>query len=127
MQRSMLQVYVRESDKAAALYQKAFDARMVISYPYPNGTFMHAELDVYGQILAISEAAKDEETVTGNPMQFCLHFGKGKEVPVQTAYEALKESAVIICPPGPCPFCPLMFDLVDRYGVRWCVFVINRF
>ncbi len=122
-QRSMLQVYVRESHKAAALYQKAFDAGMVISYPYPNGTFMHAELDVYGQILAISEAAKDEETVTGNTMQFCLHFGKGKELPVQMAYEALKENAVIICPPGPCPFSPLMFDLVDRYGVRWCVFV----
>lgn len=123
MHRSMLQTYVKESDKAVALYQRAFDARLVASYPHDDGTYMHAELDVYGQILAVSEADPDEERMTGTTMQFCLHFGAGKEDLVQRAYDALKDGAVIRCPLGPCDFSPLMVDMIDRYGVRWCIFV----
>ena len=70
MHRSMMQTYVKGSDKAIALYQKAFDAKLVASYPHADGTFMHAELNVYGQILAVSEALKDEERITGTTMQF---------------------------------------------------------
>jgi len=33
MHRSMMQVNVRRSDQAAALYQKAFGAEVVASYP----------------------------------------------------------------------------------------------
>ena len=122
MYRSMLQVFVRESDKAVALYQKAFDAELVASFPHADGTFMHAELNVYGQILAVSEAQKNEERTTGTTMQFCLHFGKGKEALVQKAYDALKDGAKILCPLGPCPFSALMVDLIDKYAVRWCIF-----
>ncbi len=118
----MMQVYVRGSDGAAKLYQQAFGAEMTASYPHPDGTFMHAELNVYGQVLALSEALKDEERVTGTTMQFCLHFGQGKEALVHRAYDALKEGAQILCPLGPCPYSGLMVDLIDRYGVRWCLF-----
>ncbi len=123
MYRSMMQVYVNESDKAVELYQKAFDAELVASYPNDDGTFMHAELDIYGQILAVSEALKDEKRITGTTMQFCLHFGEGKEKLVQEAYNVLKKSANILCPIGPCPFSTLMFGLIDQYGVSWCIFV----
>ena len=122
MRRSMMQVYVKSSDKAVAFYQKAFDAALVASYPHDDGTFMHAELDVYGQILAVSEALEDEERATGTTMQFCLHFGEGKEALVQKAYDTLKEGAEILCPLSPCAFSALMADLIDRYGVRWCIF-----
>ncbi|MCE5235752.1 MAG: VOC family protein [Eubacteriales bacterium] len=123
MHRSMMQIYVRGSDKAVALYQKAFDAVLAASYPHADGTFMHAELNVYGQILAVSEAPKDEERITGTTMQFCLHFGEGKEALVQKAYDALKDGANILYPLGRCEFSALMVDLIDKYGVRWCVFV----
>ena len=122
MYRSMLQTYVKGSDKAVALYQKAFDAELVASYPHADGTFMHAELNVYGQILAISEAPENEERIPGTTMQFCLHFGQGKEAPVQKAYDVLKEGAKILYPLGPCEFSALMVDLIDQYGVRWCIF-----
>lgn len=123
MYRSMMQTYVKESDKAVELYQRAFDAELVASYPNPDGTFMHAELNVYGQILALSEARIDEERITGTTMQFCLHFGEGKEELVQKAYSALKDGAQILYPLGPCEFSPLMVDLIDKYAVRWCIFV----
>ena len=123
MHRSMMQIFVRGSDKAAALYQKAFDAELVASYPHADGTFMHAELNVYGQILAVSEALKDEERITGTTMQFCLHFGKGKEELVHKAYNALRDGAKILYPLSACDYSALMVDLIDMYGVRWCIFV----
>lgn len=122
MHRTLMQIYVRRSDKAVRLYQKAFDADLTASYTNEDGTYMHAELDIYGQILAVSEA-DNEERITGNTMQFCLHFGKGKEEKVKKAYDVLKEGAKIIYPLGPCNYSVLMADLVDRYGVRWCIFV----
>lgn len=123
MHRSMMQIYVRGSDKAVELYQKAFDAKLVASYPHSDGTFMHAELNVYGQILAVSEALEDEEQITGTTMQFCLHFGKGKEELVLRAYNVLKDGAKILYPLSSCDYSELMVDLIDIYGVRWCIFV----
>ena len=128
MKRSMMQVYVKGSDKAVAVYQSAFDAKLVASYPNDDGTYGHAELDVYGQILAIAECSdaytgKEEARVTGNTMQFCLHFGEGGEEKVQKAYDVLKVGATLLYPPGPCEYSPLTVDLIDAFGVRWCLFV----
>lgn len=121
MKRSMFQTYVKGSGRAVALYQAAFDAELLDSYLNEDGTYYHSELDVYGQILAVSEAA--EEPVPGSVMQFCLHFEEGEEAQVRRAYEALKEGGDILFPLGPCDYSPLMADVVDRFGVRWCVFV----
>lgn len=128
MERSMMQVYVKGSDKAVALYQKAFDAKLVSSYPNPDGTFYHSELEVYGQILAVSESSyadygKNEDRITGNTMQFCLHFGEGKEDIVQKAFDVLKDGAEILYPLSPTEYSPLLTDFIDKFGVRWCIFV----
>ncbi len=123
MYRTMMQIYVKGSDTAVELYKKAFDGELVASYPNSDGTFMHAELNVYGQILAISEALENEERITGTTMQFCLHFGEGKEELVQKAYNTLNEGAKILYPLSHCEYSTLMVDLIDKYGVRWCIFV----
>lgn len=127
MKRSMMQAYVVGSNDAVALYQKAFDAVLISSFPNEDGTFFHSELDIQGEILAVSErnleSTQKGETQTGNVMQFCLHYGEGKEAEVRKAYEVLKEGATILVPLAPCMFSPLMTDLIDRYGIRWCLFV----
>jgi Uncharacterized protein conserved in bacteria len=128
MKRSMLQVYVKDSANALLFYQKAFDATVLCSYPDADGKLMHSELDIHGQVLAVSErtsenAVKSDETITGNIMQFCLHFGEGSEETVIKAYEILKVEAKVIYPLAPCEYSPLMTDLIDKYGVRWCLFV----
>jgi len=117
-----MQIFVKGSDKALAFYQNAFDAKVVCSYPNLDGTLMHSELDVYGQILAVSELT-EKTTLTGNTMMFCLHFGEGKETIVQKIYDELKDEAEIISPLGPCSYSPLEADLIDKFGIRWCVFV----
>ena len=131
MKRSMLGAYVVGSDRAVALYQKAFDAKLGDVYPNPDGTYYHAELDVYGQILAVAEVGVmpydgGGARVTGNTMQFCLHFEASEEPLVRRAYEVLTEGAEVRFPLGPCDYSPLMFDLVDRFGVRWCLFISSE-
>lgn len=128
MERTLMQVYVKESDRAVKFYQEAFDATLGSNYPNPDGTFYHSELDVYGQILAVAERnsdddAADNEQITGNIMQFCLHFQPDEESLVRKAYDVLKEEATILFPLGPCDYSPLMTDLIDQYGVRWCIFL----
>lgn len=126
MRRSMMQAYVKRSDLAVALYQKAFGAELVSGYPNEDGTYYHSELDVYGQILAVAEAGgmypgRQENGISGDTMQFCLHFEEGEEDKLRRAYDALKEGAEILYPLGPCPFSRLMADLIDPFGVRWCL------
>lgn len=70
-----------------------------------------------------SEYAIISETDTGNVMQFCLHYGEENESLVRKAYEILKMDANILMPLAPCEFSPLMTDLIDKFGVRWCLFV----
>lgn len=128
MKRSLLQAYIIGSDKAVTFYQKAFDAPLTASYPNEDGTFMHAEIDIQGQILAISERNSEyaiigENAVTGNVMQFCLQYGEGNEDKVKKAYDVLKDGANILFPLGPCDYSALMTDLIDKYGIRWCIFV----
>jgi len=87
-------------------------------------TYYHSELDICGHTLAIAEANDDtEKRITGNTMQFCFHYGEGNEDMVKQAYEILKEGSEILFPLGQCDFSTLMADFIDKYGVRWCLFV----
>ena len=45
----MMQAYVKGSVEAVALYQKAFDAKLVCGDPNQKVSYDHAELDIYGQ------------------------------------------------------------------------------
>ena len=121
MKRTLMQVYVKGSDKALAVYKEAFGAEVVAEYKHDDGTYMHAELFVHGQIIAVSEAT--EPMVVGNTMQFCLHYGEGHEAEIERAYAMLKVGGDVISPPGACSFSPLMACVIDRFGVNWCLFI----
>ena len=122
MYRSAMQVFVKRSDKALEFYQKAFDTKALCAYYNSDGMIMHAEIDIYGQIMMISEQT-EENAVTGNTMMFCLHFGEGKENIVKKIYDVLKDGAKSVSPLEPCDYSPLHAVLVDKFGVWWCIFV----
>ena len=94
--------------------------RLVHESKNEDGSYLHAELDVLGQTLAISEA--HEEKLIGNTMQFCFHFEESEAENVKKAYEILKEGAQVLFPLGPCFFSSCMFGLIDKFGVNWCLF-----
>ena len=121
MKRSMMQIYIKDSRKALEFYKKAFDAKIVCEHLNEEGTYMHAELDVYGQILALSEQI-NEKPNPGNTMQFCLHLGEGNADKVHQIFEVLKEDAELHGPVGDSGWSKHMFSLVDKFGVNWCIF-----
>lgn len=124
MKRAFMQIYVKGSAEAIELYKKAFNAALGYHEIKPDGTYGHCELDVDGHIIAVGEDADGSiERMTGNTMQFCLHFGDDEEDKVRKAYEVLKEGGKINYPLGPSAFSPCVTDIIDRFGVRWCLFV----
>lgn len=124
MKRSMMQAYVKGSREAVELYINAFNATLGYNVKSPDGTFYHSELDICGHTLAVAEANDGmDDRITGNTMQFCLHYGEGNEDMVQQAYEILKEGSKILFPLGSCEFSPLCADFIDKFGIRWCLFV----
>jgi len=124
MKRAFMQIYAKGRDEAIELYQNAFDAVLGYCEKLPDGTYGHVELDVHGHVIAVGEDFDgSSERITGSTMQFCLHFGDGEEDKVRKAYELLKEGGKINAPLGPCIFSHCMTDIVDRFGVRWCLFV----
>lgn len=127
MLRSILQIYVKGRDEAFEFYKRAFDAEIGFQDFDENGNVIHRELDVCGQAIAIGEAkdttrAGGKERITGNTMQFCIQFGEGNEEKVKKAYEVLVEGAEIITPFGKLIFSPCGVELIDKYGVWWCIF-----
>ena len=116
----MMQVFVKGSKEALELYKKAFNADVLCEYPDGNGGYMHAEINAYGQVIAISEI--EEEVNPRNTMMFCFDFGEGGEDKVRRAYEVLKENAIACSPIGKCDYSPCQFVLTDKFGVVWCIF-----
>ena len=121
MKRSMMQVYIKNSDKAIQFYQDAFEAKALCDHRHENGTVAHAEIDIYGQVFAICETPEPEIAI-GNTMQFCLHFGAGKEDIVRGIIEKLSGGGKLTYH-GSTDWSPLMAGIIDRFGVNWCIFV----
>lgn len=121
MIRSMMQVYVKNSLKALKTYEEAFQTSATQIHYHEDGSILHAELNIHGQTLALSEVY--ETLQVGNSMQFCFQFDE-KDVPfIEHAYQVLKSNGQIIHPLGETFYSPLMFSLVDCYGINWCLFV----
>ena len=115
-----MQIYVKGSVEAVEFYQNAFDAKLGFNEKNSEGEYLHAELDLFGQILAVSEG---KNNIIGNNMQFCLHFQNDEKNIVTKAFDVLKNGArKIDQPPGPCIFSPYMTSLIDKYDVYWCLF-----
>lgn len=122
MIRSMMQVYAKGSVEAVQLYQRAFDAKLISENKNEDGSYLHAELDIFGQILALSEST-EEKNITGNTMQFCLQFNEADKELVEKAFRVLEKDAQILFPLGPCFFSSCMVGFIDKFGVNWCLFV----
>ena len=122
MERTLMQVYVKGSPEAVELYQKAFNTTLGYHVKQEDGTFYHSELNVYGQVISVAERTDNDDSVTGNTMQFCLQFSKEEEDLLKKAYDILSDNAKILFPLGPCDYTDHMADLIDKFGVRWCLF-----
>lgn len=124
MRRLLLQIYAKNRTEAFDFYKDAFNAEIGFCDKAEDGTIIHAELNICGQSIAVGELYYDkEETISGNTMQFCMQFEPGEEHIIERAYEKMKDGGKILEPLGSCFFSPLMTDVIDKYGVHWCLFI----
>ena len=121
MKRSMMQIYSIKSAEAWEYYKKVFpDAIETCCYKNDDGSIGHAEMTLFGQVIAI---AQWEKASHGNAMQFCFHFDKAEKHVIDHAYEIMKKEGKILHPLGPVDYSPHMTALTDKYGVNWCLFL----
>lgn len=121
MKRIMMQAYIKNCDEAIKLYIDAFGAILSSEYRTEDQKVVHAELSIEGHVIALSEA--EENKNPGNTMQFCLQYDEGNENLIRRTYDILQKDAEIIYPLGRVFYSPLMADFIDKFGVRWCLFI----
>ena len=121
-----LQVYVKNSPEAVEVYKKAFNAELAPNPAFnDDGTYMHAELRVNGKpILYLSEftepyteIVKQYHNISHQTMQFCVNL-KTEEA-IWRAYEVLSVGGIVSFSPAPTEWCPMLCELVDKFGVYW--------
>ncbi|KAB3531595.1 VOC family protein [Alkaliphilus serpentinus] len=86
MLRSMMQMCIKGNVEAVELYQRAFDAKLIHESKNQDGSYLHAELDAFGQILAISESHEDQVASNTSNSVFILEKGKLKRSKRQRIY-----------------------------------------
>lgn len=124
MRRLLLQIYTKNREEAFDFYKDAFNAEIGYCDKAEDGTIIHAELNICGQSIAVGELYNEKgQTITGNTMQFCMQFEPGEEYIIERAYEKMKKEGNVLKPLGSCIFSPLMTDIVDKYGVHWCLYI----
>ncbi len=124
MRRLLLQIYVQNRAEAFDFYKDAFNAEIGYCEKADDGTIIHAELNICGQSIAVGELYQNkEQAIPGNTMQFCMQFEPGEEAIIERAYEKMKKDGIILEPLDSCFFSPLMTDIIDKYGVHWCLFI----
>lgn len=124
-------LYIENTLEAVEFYQKAFGMTLGYNEKFPDGTYMHAELQKDGKsIFAVCETKRGEVAAA-------LHELAGRELfpttncgidfkteeEVETAYNMLKEEGIVRRPLGPLPWNPYSADVLDKYGVYWYIHV----
>ncbi|MCL2375541.1 MAG: VOC family protein [Firmicutes bacterium] len=121
--------YVDGIDAAVEYYLKVFDASTKETYMNKDGTYNLCELGLAkGVSFWVAErkgiSAIEGEVNTGNIMQMCVRYNKADVPKLEKAYEALAADAIrIIHPLQAAPWTSHSCDLIDKYGLRWCLMV----
>lgn len=125
-----LQAYIQRSVEAIELYKKAFGATLGYNVRNVDGTFMHAELYLDGQLLlSVSESGgnvgienmKRYSPIDYPTMNFCVNLES--EEAVKKAYDILAIEGNILLPLGSLPWSSCCANVVDKFGVFWYISV----
>ncbi|WP_167957990.1 VOC family protein [Anaerosporobacter faecicola] len=124
-------LYIKNTVEAVDFYMKSFGLSLGYHEKFPNGTYMHAELQKDGKtIFAVSESSNDElvenmkQLAKNNfsPTTSCgINFNSEDEI--INAYNMLKEEGIVCRPIGPLPWSVCSADVLDKYGVYWYIYM----
>lgn len=124
-------LYIKNTIEAVEFYKEAFGMTLGYNEKFPDGTYLHAELQKNGQtIFAVSEHKNDELIAAMHrlaseklwpTMSYGINFDTEEEV--RKAYEALSKEGTILRPIGSLPWSACSADVLDKYGVYWYITV----
>ena len=126
MKRVLLQVYTNQSVEAVDAYLEAFNGTLGYHVRKEDGSYYHSEIEIEGHILSVAQIDDriDYESPSSYPtMQFCFHCQQDEIDQLKHAYHHLAQDATILFPLGPTDYSSCCVDFIDRFGVRWCLFV----
>lgn len=124
-------LYIKNTNEALEFYQEAFGLTVGYSEKYPDGTYMHAELQKDGKtVFAISEH-NNEKLVSDMHKQLTskllpvtsLAINFETESEVRRAYEFLTREGTIQTEIGEVPWSKCSADVLDKYGVFWYIWM----
>jgi len=125
--------YVDELQEAIAFYQKVFDATIGENFKKPDGTYSLCEIRISRGTSfwlaerngadAVAGGAIEGEVNTGNIMQICLMYDKSDVTKLEKAYKMIKDGAKILWELQAREWTSHTCDLIDKYGLRWCLMV----
>lgn len=124
-------LYIKNTLEAVEFYMEAFGMTLGYNEKFPDGTYMHAELQKDGEtIFAISEHKNDDLVVNMHElgakkllptMSYGIDFATEDEV--RKAYEMLKKEGTVLRPLGKLPWSVCSGDVLDKYGIYWYITV----
>ncbi|MCL2373877.1 MAG: hypothetical protein FWC65_01370 [Treponema sp.] len=122
--------YVDDLEKAVVFYQKAFDVKINEAGTFKNddGTYEICAFDLgNGTSFSLAErkgeSAIEGEVNTGNIMQMVMLYKKEDLPRLEKAYEILTVGAKVLHPLQSAAWTSHTCDLIDKYGLRWCLMV----
>ncbi|MCL2445812.1 MAG: VOC family protein [Oscillospiraceae bacterium] len=122
--------YVDGLEEAVVFYQSVFGAKINPNNSFKNDdgsyeicSFMLDDGNSFSLAERKGESAIEGEANTGNIIQLCMHYKKGDLSKLEKAYALLSDGANIRWPLQPKEWTSHTCDLIDKYGLRWCLMV----
>lgn len=124
-------LYIKNTNEAVVFYQRAFGMTLGYYEKYPDGTFMHAELQKDGKtIFAVSEH-NNEKLVFNTYIHVAnkvspivsLGISFSTEDEVKKAYDYLMREGIAYREIGELPWSKCSADVLDKFGVYWYIYI----
>lgn len=109
-------LYVKDSQKAVALYQEAFSLTLGYHVLNADGSFYHSEL-YRGDEEILSVVESKTGGAPNHIVQVCVPLES--EEAVRHAFAVLSAHGTVEMPVGPLPWSPCAAMVLDEFGVWW--------
>lgn len=124
-------LYINNTLEAVEFYREVFGLSLGYNVKFPDGTYMHAELQKNGVIVFAVSETKNSELVSvmhdflkkgvSPTTNIGLKFDTEEEI--ERAYNMLVAEGVVRRPLGPLPWSVCSADVLDKYGVYWYIYM----
>ena len=124
-------LYIKNTNEAVVFYQEAFGMTLGYCEKFPDGTYMHAELQKDGKTIFTVSEHNNEKLVLNMYLQVAsrnspivsLGINLATENEVEKAYDYLMKEGIAYREIGELPWSKCSADVLDKFGVYWYIYM----